>query len=118
LRKSNEVTERMNLSLLIPGLCSVLLLTAFSFMFAASLAPIILLVTSKILLLITYSDHRNQFQSDYRNSTWQQILQPSAPFVLIGVVIILAAGFYIMDSTRTTSGGNIPVKNLVKNVRR
>lgn len=118
MRKSNEVTERMNLSLLIPGLCSVLLLTAFSFMFAAQLAPTILLVTSTILLLITYTVHRNQFQSDYRNSTWQEMLQPSAPFILIAVLILLISGYYVMDGSKSTSGGNIPVKNLLKGVRR
>jgi hypothetical protein len=118
LRKSNEVTERMNLSLLIPGLCSVLLLTAFSFMFAAQLAPIVLLVASTILLIITYSVHRNQFQSDYRNSTWQQNFQPIAPFVLIAVVLFLAFGYYTISVGPAMVGGVIPAKNIGKASRR
>ena len=87
----------MNLSLLIPGLCSVLLLTAFAFMFASSLAPVILLVTSTILLILSYMVHRNQFQSDYRNSTWQESLRPLAPFVLVGTVLFI--GFTYMTMT-------------------
>lgn len=99
----------MNLSLLIPGLCSVLLLTAFAYMFASSLAPIILLITSSILLVMSYSIHRSQFQSDYRNSTWQEGLRPIAPFVLIGVVILIAVVYGSMFTNGpgvfTSSGG-------------
>jgi len=42
--------------------------------------------------------HRNQFQSDYRNSTWQEGLRPLAPYVLVALVLILGVGYYTMMS--------------------
>jgi hypothetical protein len=42
--------------------------------------------------------HRSQFQSDYRNSTWQEGLRPFAPYVLVGVVIMLGAGYYMLQT--------------------
>jgi hypothetical protein len=92
----------MNPSLLVPTLCSVLLLTAFAFFFASNMAPIFLLITSTILLILSYSMHRSQFQSDYRNSTWQEGLRPVAPFVLVGVVIMLGVGFLYISNPETT----------------
>jgi len=42
--------------------------------------------------------HRNQFQSDYRNSTWQENLRPAAPFVLVGAVLFLAYAYTSMTN--------------------
>lgn len=83
----------MNPSLLIPTLCSVLLMTALAFLFASKMAPMFLLVTSTILLVLSYYTHASQFQSDYRNSTWQEGLRAFAPYVLILIVIGLASGY-------------------------
>jgi hypothetical protein len=101
----------MNPSLLIPTLCSVLLLTALAFLFASKMAPVILLITSTVLLILSYSMHRSQFQSDYRNSTWQEGLRPFAPYVLVGIVIMLGAGYYTMvtpDSGSSPAPKNAP----------
>jgi hypothetical protein len=99
----------MNPSLLIPTLCSVLLLTALAFFFASKMAPMFLVITSTILLILSYSMHRSQFQSDYRNSTWQEGLRPLAPFVLAAVVILLGVGYYFMASADTVTA--VPVSN-------
>jgi hypothetical protein len=100
----------MNPSLLIPTLCSVLLLTALAFFFASKMAPMFLVITSTILLILSYSMHRSQFQSDYRNSTWQEGLRPLAPFVLASVVILLGVGYYFMASADTVTA--VPVSNV------
>jgi heme/copper-type cytochrome/quinol oxidase subunit 4 len=105
----------MNLSLLIPGLCSVLLFTAFAYLFASSLAPIILLATSTILLILSYTIHRNQYQSDYRNSTWQEGLRPIAPFVLVGTVLVVAFSYLAMTGTDI---GMSPARGGVRVARR
>jgi hypothetical protein len=102
----------MNPSLLIPTLCSVILLTALAFLFASKMAPVVLLITSTVLLILSYSVHTSQFQSDYRNSTWQEGLRSFAPYVLILIVIGLATGYMYMntpdkapDSVSNTLGG-------------
>jgi hypothetical protein len=40
--------------------------------------------------------HRSQFQSDYRNSTWQEGLRPFAPYMLVAIVIMLGAGYFFL----------------------
>lgn len=42
--------------------------------------------------------HRSQFQSDYRNSTWQEGLRPFAPYMLVAIVIMLGAGYFFLVS--------------------
>ena len=106
----------MNPSLLIPTLCSVLLLTALAFFFASKMAPMFLVITSTILLILSYSMHRSQFQSDYRNSTWQEGLRPFAPYVLAGVVILLGVGYYFMVSPDAAASETaVPVSNVKPN---
>ena len=68
------------------------------------MAPVFLLVTSTILLILSYSMHRSQFQSDYRNSTWQEGLRTLAPYVLVGSVILLGAGYLFIMSPDAAGG--------------
>lgn len=104
----------MNPSLLIPTLCSVLLLTALAFFFASKMAPMFLVITSTILLILSYSMHRSQFQSDYRNSTWQEGLRPLAPYVLAAVVILLGVGYYFMASSDVVTAEPVSTVSNVK----
>jgi Mn2+/Fe2+ NRAMP family transporter len=94
------------MNLLIPSLAVVLVTTALAFFVATSLAPLILLVTSSLVLLYAYSLHRAQFDGEYKNSTWQNNLRPMAALVLIGVVIALGAGYMFMTAPGgATMGG-------------
>jgi hypothetical protein len=94
------------MNLLIPSLAVVLVTTAVAFFVATQLAPLILLVTSSVVLLYAYSLHRSQFDHEYKNSTWQNNLRPVAALVLVGAVIALAAGYQFMTaSSSPTMGG-------------
>jgi len=93
------------MNLLIPGLGLTLLLVAMSFSFAAKLAPILLLLASSILLFYAYNLHRTQFANDYKNSTWQKGLKSFGPLIMIGVVIMLAYGYFAMTSPTFMVGG-------------
>lgn len=55
--------------------------------------------------------HRSQFQSDYRNSTWQEGLRPFAPYMLVAVVIMLGAGYFFLV---TPDGGAAPASSNAK----
>lgn len=55
--------------------------------------------------------HRSQFQSDYRNSTWQEGLRPFAPYMLVAVVIMLGAGYFFLVSP---DGGAAPAASNAK----
>lgn len=58
--------------------------------------------------------HRSQFQSDYRNSTWQEGLRPLAPYVLVGFVILLGAGYFFLvtpdDAAPASAPAGAPAK--------
>ena len=54
--------------------------------------------------------HRSQFQSDYRNSTWQEGLRPFAPYMLVAIVIMLGAGYFFL----VTPDGAAPATGNVK----
>jgi hypothetical protein len=93
------------MNLLIPGLGLTLLLVAMSFSFAAKLAPILLLAGSTVLLFYAYNLHRTQFENDYKNSTWQKGLKSFGPLIMVGIVIVLAYGYFAMTSPSYTVGG-------------
>ena len=93
------------MNLLIPILCGVLFLTGAAFAISATLAPMILLVTSTILLIYAYVLHRSQFENDYKNSTWQNGLRTFAPLVMVTVVLALAYGYFAMTNESFMVGG-------------
>ena len=55
--------------------------------------------------------HRSQFQSDYRNSTWQEGLRPFAPYMLVAIVIMLGAGYFFLV---TPDAGSAPAASNTK----
>jgi len=93
------------MNLLIPILCGVLILTAGAFATAASMAPLILLVSSTVLLVYTYFINRSQFRNDYNTSTWQNGLRTMGPFVMVAVVLALCYGAFALTSTSFMVGG-------------
>uniref|UniRef100_A0A6C0KXX0 Uncharacterized protein n=1 Tax=viral metagenome TaxID=1070528 RepID=A0A6C0KXX0_9ZZZZ len=93
------------MNLLFPSLVVVLVTTALAFFVASAIAPLILLITSSLVLIYAYTLHRSQFDNEYKSSTWQNNLRPVAPLVLVGVVIALAAGYHFMTSTGPVAGG-------------
>jgi NADH:ubiquinone oxidoreductase subunit H len=93
------------MNLLIPILCGVLFLTGAAFAVGSTTAPLILLVTSTILLIYAYVLHRSQFENDYKNSTWQNGLRTFAPLVLVTVVLALGYGYFALTSESFMIGG-------------
>lgn len=94
------------MNLLFPSLAVILVTTGLAFFVASRLAPLILLISSSVVLVYAYMLHRAQFENEYRNSTWQNNLRPMAPIVLVGLVILLGAGymFYTAQPSATMGG--------------
>ena len=90
------------MNLLIPILCGVLLLTAATFAVASSMAPLVLLMSSTVLLIYAYFLNRSQFRDDYKNATWQNGLRSMGPFVMVGLVLLIAYGGFALTSSSTT----------------
>jgi len=96
-----------NLGVLIPNLVILLALTAVSFMFASSMAPLILLGSSVVLLAYAIHLNRAQFASDYKNSTWQRGLRGFAPIIMVLVTLLAVYGgfAYVSKSNSVMLGG-------------
>jgi hypothetical protein len=94
------------MNLLYVSLGVALVLSAISFLVASKTAPLVLLGTSTVLLIYAHAIHSKQYQADYKYSTWQAGLRPLAPLVLVGVVIMLAYGYFAMTSESFTVGGS------------
>jgi len=91
--------------LLIPSLAVTLLVTSITFGIGSKLAPMILLVTSTILLIYAVMLNRSQFVADYKYSSWQDSLKPMGPFVLVALVLTLAYGAFAIQSETFMVGG-------------
>jgi len=93
------------MNLLFPILGVSLFFTAIAFSVAATLAPMILLVSSTVILFYAYTLHRAQFANDYANSTWQNGLRSMAPLVMVATVLALGYGYFAMTSESFLVGG-------------
>ena len=96
-----------NLGVLIPNLVILLGLTAASFQFASTMAPLILLVCSVLLLIYAIFLNRAQFAADYKYSTWQRGTVAFGPVIMVALVLTAIYGGFALNSKSTgpTLGG-------------
>jgi len=87
-----------NLGVLIPNLVLLLGITAAAFTYASNMAPMILLVSSVLLLLYAIHLNRTQFASDYKYSTWQRGMIGFAPLITVCVVLVAIYGGFALVS--------------------
>lgn len=71
-------------------------------MYASTMAPMILVICS--VLLLAYSIHLNraQFASDYQYSTWQRGMRAFGPVILVCVALVAIYGGFALNSKSTT----------------
>ena len=91
-----------SLGVLIPNLVILLALTAASFQYASTMAPVILLVCSVLLLSYAVFLNRAQFANDYKYSTWQRGMVGFRYVIMLAVLSIVIYGGYALNSKSTT----------------
>ena len=92
--------------LLLPSLTLILIITGASFYFASNATPLVLLISSTILLMYAFMLHRSQFETDYKTASWMNGLKELGPLVMVGVVLLLAYGAFALNSTTFMVGGS------------
>jgi hypothetical protein len=73
----------------LPSILVLLVAAAIVFFVIPRFGPLVLAVVSLLLLGIGIYNHYSMFQNEYRLSTWQLGAVAYAPYLLIGVVILM-----------------------------
>ncbi len=92
------------MEILIPSLAMILAAVAVAFFVLPKVAPIILTSASAVVLAIAIYVHYNRFGTmEYERSTWQNNLKGYTSYVIVGMIIVGAYGYYAMNSGNGSS---------------
>lgn len=92
------------MELIIPSLALLLLAVAVAFFIIPKFAPATLMMTSAIVLVIAIYMHWSQFGvSQYERATWTNNIKDYGAYIILGIVLLGAYGFYAMNNV---SGGS------------
>ena len=83
------------MELFLPGLLVLIISAIFIFMVLPRIGPVVLAVVCALALSGVLIHHYSMFSSEYRLSTWQNGLASYAPFLLIGVSILIVIGVIV-----------------------
>jgi predicted membrane protein len=100
----------------LPSILVLLVAAAIVFFVIPRFGPLVLAVVSLILLGIGIYNHYSMFQNEYRLSTWQLGAVVYAPYILIGVVILMIILYltYLLPSGSSASSNNTSANVNVK----
>lgn len=96
------------MELFLPSILAFLIAAGFTFAVIPKLSPMIIAILSIVLLILATYHHFSLFSSEYKLSTWQDILKSYAPGVFIIVLII----FIIIAILGFFGGPSVPVPSL------
>jgi hypothetical protein len=97
------------MEIFIPSLALLLFAVAIAYFILPKFAPQILLTSSAFGLAAAIIMHWKQFGvSEYERATWVYKIKDYSSYILIGVVLIGAYGFYAMNNWSGSSGPMVP----------
>ena len=98
----------------LPSILFLLIAAAIVFFVIPRFGPLVLAIVSLVLLTIGMYNHYTLFQNEYRASTWQLGLVAFAPYIMIGVVIIMIIMYltYLLPSGANSSTANVKTNTI------
>ena len=98
----------------LPSILFLLISAAIVFFVIPRFGPLVLAIVSLVLLTIGMYNHYTLFQNEYRASTWQLGLVAFAPYIMIGVVIIMIIMYltYLLPSGANSSTVNVKTNTI------
>ena len=98
----------------LPSILFLLISAAIVFFVIPRFGPLVLAVVSLVLLTIGMYNHYTLFQNEYKASTWQLGLVAFAPYIMIGVVIVMIILYltYLLPSGATSSTPNVKANTI------
>ena len=93
----------------LPSILFLLIAAAIVFFVIPRFGPLVLAIVSLVLLTIGMYNHYTLFQNEYKASTWQLGLVAFAPYIMIGVVILMIIMYltYLLPSGANSSTANV-----------
>lgn len=80
----------------IPSLFILLIAGLFTFLVIPRFTPMILAIIALVCLIFTVYHHRTLFYNEYKNMNWANTATMAAPYLVVGLVIILSIGYIIL----------------------
>jgi len=98
----------------LPSILFLLIAAAIVFFVIPRFGPLVLAIVSLVLLTIGMYNHYTLFQNEYKASTWQLGLVAFAPYIMIGVVIIMIIMYltYLLPSGANSSTANVKTNTI------
>jgi hypothetical protein len=98
----------------LPSILFLLIAAAIVFFVIPRFGPLVLAIVSLVLLTIGMYNHYTLFQNEYKASTWQLGLVAFAPYIMIGVVILMIIMYltYLLPSGATSSVPNVKANTI------
>ena len=98
----------------LPSILFLLISAAIVFFVIPRFGPLVLAVVSLVLLTIGMYNHYTLFQNEYKASTWQLGLVAFAPYIMIGVVIVMIILYltYLLPSGANSSVPNVKANTI------
>ena len=98
----------------LPSILFLLISAAIVFFVIPRFGPLVLAIVSLVLLTIGMYNHYTLFQNEYKASTWQLGLVAFAPYIMIGVVIVMIILYltYLLPSGATSSTANVKANTI------
>ena len=98
----------------LPSILFLLISAAIVFFVIPRFGPLVLAIVSLVLLTIGMYNHYTLFQNEYKASTWQLGLVAFAPYIMIGVVIVMIILYltYLLPSGATSSTPNVKANTI------
>ena len=98
----------------LPSILFLLISAAIVFFVIPRFGPLVLAVVSLVLLTIGMYNHYTLFQNEYKASTWQLGLVAFAPYIMIGVVLVMIILYlpYLLPSGATSSVPNVKANTI------
>lgn len=99
------------MEMFIPGFAALLIVALIVFLVLPRMGAPLLAVLALVMLYFGIKNHMSQFGSEYRFSTWQELLKDYAAFFLVGFLILAVLG-YIAFLFGMGGGSSLPASNL------
>ena len=95
------------MELFVPGLIVLLISAFFIFLILPRMGSMVLAIASLLALIAVGVHHYSQFYSEYRLSTWQNTLTAYAPWVTLGIALIVMVSSIIFFVSGEETRGKI-----------
>lgn len=84
----------------LPSLFLIILALFFIFYFVPSMTPYAMVLFAIVMLVLATYNHWSLFSDEYRIQTWADTAKSFAPYIMIGLVVLMSGGYILFLVSR------------------